>query len=100
MDGYEPRKDVNHKNGVKVDNHYQNLEWLTRAQNLCHSRNVLGLQKDRPVVLTNLRTGGSDVYPTRAAASTALGLDGRSLRKVLKGELRKTGGYSASYLLE
>lgn len=100
VEGYEPHKDVNHKNGVKDDNNYQNLEWLTRAQNLDHARNILGNQKDRPIVLTNLRTGVSSVFPTRASACAALCLDGRTLRKVLKGELRKTGGYSASYLLE
>lgn len=100
VEGYEPQKDVNHKNGVKIDNHYQNLEWLTRAQNLSHARNILGNQKDRPIVLTDLHTGRSSVFPTRASACATLGLDGRGLRKVLKGELRKTGGYSASYLLE
>lgn len=97
--GYAPHLDVNHKDGDKCKNLPHNLEWVTRAQNLSHSRNVLGNQRDRPVVLTDLRTGASSVFPTRSAACAELRLDGRSLRKVLKGELRKTRGYSANYLL-
>lgn len=41
-DGYEPGKQANHKDGVKDNNDYTNLEWLTPKENMQHAREVLG----------------------------------------------------------
>lgn len=40
-DGYSKDKQVNHKSGVKTDNHFENLEWVTAKENHLHAKKVL-----------------------------------------------------------
>lgn len=41
-------EEVNHKNGIRLDNRLENLEWSTHPENMRHSYRVLGRVHHRP----------------------------------------------------
>jgi len=43
----ESKPEVNHKDGLKTNNYYKNLEWVTMAENMRHSSEI-GLRDNMP----------------------------------------------------
>lgn len=95
---------VNHKNGIKDDNYYKNLEWCDNSENQEHARET-GLRKpndkgwDYPhgIAINQLELGTSNVIATFGAymeAERETGIPSQNIRKVIKGQRGSAGGYS------
>lgn len=48
VDNPDAKPEVNHKNGIRHDNRADNLEWVTKSENLRHSFRVLGRVHSKP----------------------------------------------------
>lgn len=66
--------DVNHIDGVKVNNALENLEWATRTRNMDHAYDT-GLRSDNiPVTLKSAFTGEKFTFRSTSHCAQALGL--------------------------
>lgn len=74
VDNPKKLKYVNHKNGVKMDNRAENLEWVTASDNLKHAFRT-GLHKHfdcRGEKCPNSKLNGTDVLKIRALRDRGL----------------------------
>lgn len=96
--GPRPREhDINHKNGKKRDNRPENLDYVTRSENIIHSFRVVGRKVQRtgnrritpaPIVenlINRFKQGGI----TKAQLSREFGLGYSTVIEILRGKRRR-----------
>lgn len=81
---------INHKDGVRNNNHVSNLEWVTQSENMRHSYDVLkqSLPPGNPKPIRCIETG--KIYKSAADAQRETGIAKTNIGKVALA--RKTGG--------
>lgn len=103
----ENKPTVNHKDGNKLNNNVENLEWATNQEQLIHSNRVLGkkgvisekcrekqLEKQRRKII---RSDGK-IYNSIEEAHKDIGVSYSNIWKCCKGKRQHAGGYSWEYV--
>ena len=85
------KNEVNHKNGIKIDNFVDNLEWMTTQENLQHAfENGLKYKKisdeDVKFIKENYKSG--DKIFGRKAFSEKFGVSVRYINTIVSGRAR------------
>lgn len=99
VEGWYEGSEVNHIDGNKQNNHYTNLEWCSRSENIMHSVHVLGQNRAKGKVVLQLTKDGKPVcfYRSVIEASNSTQVCRSSISDCALGKISHAGNYKWIY---
>lgn len=100
LDNIENKREVNHKDGNKINNHFSNLEWVTSSENQKH-RHLIGKTKTSQRKVGAFDLDGKLIlqYDSIIDAFTSLNKPSRvNIDNALQGKQKTAYGYVWKYL--